>query len=90
MSNKNRRKRKSNFLCVDCGLDTSKAREHYFIHTDTWTGPIGASIHEMLCIQCVEKRLKRPLCSSDFTTASINDPKRNEMSDRLRNAILRH
>ena len=88
MSNKNRRKRKQNFLCVDCKVNTSKIKEHYFVNTELWLSS-GATIHQQLCISCLEKRIGRLLNSSDFTSASINNPKHNEMSSCLLNGIRR-
>lgn len=42
----------------------------------------------MLCVQCLEGRIGRRLEPSDFTTAFINDPrKNNKMSDQLRSRI---
>ena len=88
MSNKNRRKRKQNFLCVDCKVDTSKIKEHYFVNTELWLSS-GATIHQQLCISCLEKRIGRDLIFSDFTDASINNPKKNDMSSRLVAALSR-
>lgn len=88
MSNKNRRKRKQNFLCADCRVDTSKIKEHYFVNTELWLSS-GVTIYQQLCISCLEKRIGRPLTCSDFTSASINNPKHNEMSHRLVDAIRR-
>ena len=88
MSNKNRRKRKNNFKCLDCGIDTSKIKEHYFVNTELWLSS-GATIHEQLCISCLEKRIGRDLIFSDFTDASINNPKKNDMSSRLVAALSR-
>lgn len=87
MANKNRRKRKNNFLCIDCGADTSSLKEHYFVNTALWTG-VGYTIYQQACCNCLMKRLGRKLEPSDFTDAYINDPKRNDMSDTLRKAIL--
>jgi hypothetical protein len=41
----------------------------------------------MLCIGCLEKRIGRKLQLCDFTGCYINDPKRNNMSDRLKARI---
>ena len=67
---------------MDCGLDTGKIHEHYFIHTDLWLS-IAGSIQGMLCIGDAEKRLGRKLVPTDFTSATINSPKYEAKSQRL-------
>jgi len=44
--------------------------------------------HEILCIGCLEKRIGRTLCRTDFIAAPINDP-RHQHSDRLRDRLAR-
>lgn len=79
-------KSKRKWLCLDC-KDHTKF-EHYFLKNDVWMGEAKMSEVGMLCIGCVETRIKRTLVSEDFTDAYINDPKKNMMSDRLRSRIL--
>jgi hypothetical protein len=74
------------FRCIDCFIDTGKIREHYFINTLTWLSVVD-SITGMLCIGCLEERLKRRLVPSDFPNVTINDPKHSEMSNRLLSRI---
>lgn len=74
------------FLCLDCKIDTGKAREHYYLRLDVWLQAHNNKTG-MLCIECVEKRLGRRLQPEDFTDASINNPKVVAMSDRLRSRI---
>lgn len=62
---------RSRFLCEDCGCDTGKMKEFYFIHTHLWLS-VTSSINGMLCIGCLEIRLGRQLAPADFTDASIN------------------
>ena len=57
------------------------------MHTHLWVNVAKASIHEMLCIKCLAKRLGRPLNAGDFTDASINDPRHNDMSSDLVRAL---
>lgn len=64
-------RRRARFLCEDCGCDTGKMKEFYFIHTHLWLS-VSSSISGMLCIGCLEIRLGRQLVASDFTDASIN------------------
>lgn len=63
---------RSRFLCLDCGYDTGKMKEFYFINTELWL-LVMQTIEGMLCIGCLEARLGRQLVASDFTGASIND-----------------
>lgn len=79
-------KSRSKFLCIDCRVDTGKICEHYFINTDTWMSAVGSKTG-MLCISCVEQRLKRKLVSSDFPDVTINNPKYAKMSLRLLDRI---
>ena len=75
------------FKCLDCGVDTGKILEHYFIHLSVWL-QVHNSKTGMLCIGCLENRLGRKLTSEDFPPVSINDPKICAMSDRLRSRII--
>jgi hypothetical protein len=70
---------RNKFKCMDCGVDTGKIHEHYFVHTSVWLSVVN-SIQGMLCISCLEKRLGRQLRSEDFTNCYISNPKRNTMS----------
>jgi len=74
------------FLCLDCGIDTGKISEFYFINTQLWLS-VMPSIHVMACVGCLEKRLGRKLQLCDFTDCYINDPKKNAMSIRLQERL---
>lgn len=65
--------RRVSFLCLDCGQDTGKMREYYFVHTELWL-TVVSSAKGMLCVGCLEKRLGRELTAADFTGAYINRP----------------
>lgn len=78
-------KSKAKWLCVDCKDHTKY--EHYFVTSDVWFNQAKMSEAGMLCIGCLELRIKRTLTSSDFTSAHINNPKKYAMSDRLRSRI---
>ena len=78
MAKKSRRR----FLCVDCGVDTGRIGEYYFIHTPLWLSVID-SIAGMLCVGCLENRLGRQLRRNDFTNAWINNPRHHPVSQRL-------
>jgi hypothetical protein len=69
MKNSTRKK----FLCLDCGIDTGKAYEHYFVHNEVWDAA-HSSREGMLCIGCLEARLGRTLTRQDFPYVSINSP----------------
>jgi hypothetical protein len=79
-------KSRKRFLCLDCGVDTGKIREHYFVHDHIWLSVVETKTG-MLCVEHLEERLGRKLCSIDFPAVCINDPKYNDMSDRLRERI---
>lgn len=82
MASKSTRHR-NRFLCADCGQDTGKMKEFYFVQTELWL-TVMKSIDGMLCIGCLEQRLGRQLVASDFTDATINDPRYGSgKSDRL-------
>lgn len=75
------------FLCLDCGSDTGRIYEHYFIDTTLWL-LVVRSKEGMLCIGCLEKRLGRELRPEDFPKVTINDPKYSSQSDRLRARVV--
>ncbi len=82
MANKSTRCR-TRFLCADCGRDTGKMKEFYYVHLELWLA-VMPSINGMLCVGCLESRLGRQLVATDFTDASINDPHHGSgKSDRL-------
>jgi hypothetical protein len=70
------------FLCLDCGVDTSRIGEFYFISTETWLKAVGSN-QGMLCIGCLETRICRKLSWEDFTDAYINRPDWGSKSERL-------
>jgi hypothetical protein len=79
-------KSRKKWLCLDCGVDTGKANEHYFINTETWLKVVG-SIVGMLCVGCLETRLGRKLNKQDFPDVTINSPKYGNKSLRLLNRL---
>jgi len=62
---------RSRFLCLDCKVDTGKIGEHYML-TDTVWYSIHTSNVGMLCVECIEKRLKRRLNKFDFNQSHVN------------------
>jgi hypothetical protein len=73
---------RSKFLCADCGVDTGKLGEFYFVNTSLWLSAMR-SLKGMLCVGCLEGRIGRRLSSSDFTKATINLPRFIPKSARL-------
>lgn len=59
------------FLCLDCGVDTSEIDEYYMVHDHVWAAA-NPDRRGMLCISCLEKRLSRTLDASDFTDFPVN------------------
>ena len=74
------------FNCVDCGLDTGRANEHYILRDEVWA-ETGLGKRGMLCVGCVEARLGRRLDRADFAPVKINHPKVSQMSLRLQERI---
>lgn len=59
--------------CIDCGKNTFRSNiDYYMIHDHIWISIFGND-KGMLCIKCLEGRLKRLLTISDFIDAPIND-----------------
>jgi len=54
------------FRCVDCGKDTSDSGEYYSVRDDVWAASGLAANDGMLCLACLERRIKRPLTAADF------------------------
>lgn len=59
------------WLCMDCGKDTNKSEEYYMLWHRVWRR-INYRINGMLCLNCAERRLGRPLTAGDFTKAQVN------------------
>jgi len=62
------------WLCMDCSKDTYASEEFYMLWYRVWRS-INYKIEGMLCLACVEKRLKRELTSKDFSRALVNAAK---------------
>ena len=63
--------RKSVFDCVDCGIDTKN--EYYMVYDKVWVlSGLGFYNNKMLCLNCLEKRIGRPLTKNDFPDMPIN------------------
>ena len=58
-------------LCMDCRSDTFASEEYYMLRFGLWRS-INARGRGMLCLACVERRLRRSLERRDFTDAPVN------------------
>lgn len=74
------------FICRDCEFDTFQS-EYYMVKNSLWIDA-GMPLHGggMLCIGCIERRLKRKLTKNDFIDAPINKDY-TRMSKRLLNRL---
>jgi hypothetical protein len=54
------------FRCVDCDKNTSGG-EYYMITDKLWAASGMAPHGGMLCLACLERRIRRPLTDEDFT-----------------------
>lgn len=61
------------FNCVDCDFDTFYG-EYYMVRDSVWRRAKMKSHYNagMLCIGCLQNRLRRKLTHRDFTPAPIN------------------
>lgn len=78
----------SEFLCIDCGMDTCEFDEFYMVNKQVWRTAIPAAPHKgMLCIGCLEKRLGRELDHDDFRWCALNLRNLITGSERLRSRM---
>lgn len=52
-------------ICMDCNLNTSELSEFYMLNDEIWLRAVPGRLG-MLCIGCVEARLRRRLRPGDF------------------------
>ena len=62
---------KNSFLCLDCKKDTCELDEYYMLKDNIWR-EANPRIKGMLCLDCVERRLKRKLHKKDFLPFQMN------------------
>jgi hypothetical protein len=62
---------RNKFKCLDCKVDTGKIGEHYMLKDKVWLSVVSSK-KGMLCISCLEVRLKRRLTYKDFNDSHIN------------------
>lgn len=75
------------FKCLDCKCCTNCAYEYYMVHDSVWH-EANPKDKGMLCIGCLESRLKRILKSEDFTGAPINYMASITGSSRIKSRLL--
>ncbi|MFE7229858.1 hypothetical protein ACFVAF_04120 [Streptomyces sp. NPDC057596] len=57
--------------CDDCG----GGFDMYTLRDEVWFGPARARSNTVLCIPCLEVRLRRPITAADlYPEAIVNDP----------------
>lgn len=78
-----------NMYCIDCDVDTDTINEFYMVHDKLWKAAVphrGDRNNRVLCIGCLEIRIGRQLCASDFTDARVNNDSKHQ-SERLRSRL---
>jgi len=73
------------FNCIDCGVNTGEINEYYMVYNFLWWGVVRTS--GMLCIGCLENRLKRKLTKYDFPKLPVNNENDNKKSERLKDRL---
>lgn len=69
----------TNWWCADCSIHTGIIGEYYMVTHDLWH-KYGV-VRGMLCLSCLESRVGRRLCASDFPDLPVNNPFRVWKSD---------
>jgi hypothetical protein len=81
--------------CADCGMDTLRGDNWYMVQNHIWhsvwpesktaNAALGSGddeiipFSEILCLDCLRKRLGRDLRPDDFTDDHVNDAARNRL-----------
>ena len=61
-----------NWRCLDCGVNTSKSmNDYYMVKDEVWLKANPCHVGS-LCLKCLRRRLNRPLKISDFTDVIVN------------------
>ena len=63
---------RADFLCLDCAKDTLIGDEYYMVHDELWLQVVDGINSGMLCFDCLEIRIDRPLSVTDFTEFPVN------------------
>jgi hypothetical protein len=83
--------------CADCDVGTIVACERYMVKDELWAQAWEGRCKRwqrapgqmVLCVGCLEQRLGRELCATDFTDAPLNHPDQSHMSRRLLDRLKR-
>jgi hypothetical protein len=75
------------FACIDCDECTAHIREYYMVLDAVWKLAGMWDIPGMLCIGCLEARIRRELAPEDFTECPLNDEFVGK-SERLQRRLL--
>ena len=78
----------NNDYCLDCKVDTLLIGEYYMVHDHVWFQTGLSKTDGMLCVGCLENRIKRLLSKKDFTNYPINTSYGFYRSKRLKSRIL--
>ena len=78
--------RNKKWLCVSCNKDTKY--EHFYLKDKVWFKVHNSKVG-MLCIDCIESKLKRKLNKTDFTDCYINQLNFGEKSTQLIDRLKR-
>ncbi len=65
------------FICLDCQRDTRRLGEYYMVLDHVWE-KANPKKKGMLCVACLEKRLRRKLVAADFNSFPINNISRQK------------
>jgi hypothetical protein len=84
-----RKRKNSEFLCLDCTVDTCESGEYYIVRDAVWLA-VNPNNKGMLCISCLEQRLGRELTSEDFAWVPLNLIQMFQGSDRLKARVDAH
>lgn len=62
------RTKRRELRCRDCRVDVAAIDHWYMVHNAVWAAAGGSEGHgrDYLCLDCLEKRLGRPLLNGDF------------------------
>jgi hypothetical protein len=60
------------FFCADCDVATYVNQQYFMLHDELWAR-VAPKSGAMLCLSCVEVRLRRPLDERDFASVPLNE-----------------
>lgn len=63
---------RARWLCLDCALDTLESGDYYMVTEGLWQ-QAQQNLEGMLCLDCLQERIRRPLEGNDFIDCYVND-----------------